>query len=460
MQLARMPQGKQENQLTHNIMAISEDKNRLYVDSSERPGITRWQIAQCLRDYRVTRLGRDLGLLCTSPNVNLAAKYRPINSSSVHALTDEDRAALGWGVDVSAEGDANDDRMHYLRYSKYPLVGDGVLFRTLDFNGYNHAAKNGLAFTNSSVSFPMFNNINVVNLKANADTGDNIAFPLLPDILRKNFYYPFENFSKFGIEVRSNTGCIVNDTQYASYDAFKNAIYGTSTNNISFGLNDHPTGYGAKIYAYGIVEDKVEYPMKYAISELTTVEDTRTDNKGFWEVGKFCPNMMVGTFRSGGTKKVYEWQEGTTAIIIGSDDFFFFGFNITNKGNIFLDYTNVRMRMTVDGVSYHLPIYRYSPTGSEGYPAGETIGPVGLDTAPVFYLSPADFKDILKTTSDKTVTLQVINASYATGEVLSILSSPLSLTIRYSSFSASGSNGYPSFGPQLTPDWNQELITE
>lgn len=440
-------------------MAISEDKNRLYVDSSERPGITRWQIAQCLRDYRVTRIGRDLGLLCTSPNVNFAAKYRPINSGSVHALTDTDRAALGWGVDVSAEGDANDDRMHYLRYSKYSLYGYGVLFRTLDFNGYNHAAKNGLAFTNSSVSFPMFNNINVVNLKANADTGDNIAFPLLPDILRKNFYYPFENFSKFGIEVRSNTGCIVNDTQYASYDAFKNAIYGTSTNNISFGLNDHPTGYGAKIYAYGIVEDKVEYPMKYAISELTSVEDTRNDNRGVWEVGKFCPNMMVGTFIAGGTKEAYKWQEEDSVITIGSNDFFFFGFNITNNGDVEVEYANIMMRMTVDGTSYLLPIYRYTSFGKDRYPAHTTVGPTGLNVAPVFYLSPADINGIIKY-NQKTVTFQVVNASFATGEMRSILSSPLVLKIQYTYSSASSKPNYPSFSPQLTPEWKQELITE
>lgn len=456
-----MAQGKLENQLTHNIMAISEDKNRLYVDSSERPGITRWQIAQCLRDYRVTRLGRDLGLLCTSPNVNFAAKYRPINSGCVHALTDADRAALGWGVDVSAEGDANDDRMHYLRYSKYPLSGDGVMFRTLDFNGYNHAVKNGLAFMNNSVSFPMYNNINVVNLKANPDTGDNIAFSLLPDILRANFYYPFERFSRFGIEVRSNTGCIISETEYSSYDAFESAIYGASTNYISFGaLSEHPTGYGAKIYAYGVIDDEdVPHTMKYAISELTVVEDTRENDRGFWEVGKFCPNMMVGTFMAGGTRKAYEWQEDNQVITIGSNDFFFFGFNVTNRSNRDVDYATIRMRMTVDGMSYHLPIYRYTSSGIDGYPAETTVGPTGLNTTPVFYLSPADINGIIKY-DEKTVTFQVVNASFATGELRSILSSPISLKIKYTYNSAASKPGYPSFSPQLTPEWKQELITE
>ena len=71
---------------------------RLYVDSSERPGITRWQIAQCLRDYRVTRLGRDLGLLCQSPNINKWAKYKPEDINTPQVITEQQRVLNNYGI--------------------------------------------------------------------------------------------------------------------------------------------------------------------------------------------------------------------------------------------------------------------------------------------------------------------------------------------------------------------------
>lgn len=133
-------------------MAISEDKNRLYVDSSERPGITRWQIAQCLRDYRVTRLGRDLGLLCQSPNINKWAKHKPVRSSDVVCGENTYKANDGWcGLDIknaliastanlsgiAAKYDGKDNGWNHAAPRG---SANGEMFRTLDFNGYNHKA--------------------------------------------------------------------------------------------------------------------------------------------------------------------------------------------------------------------------------------------------------------------------------------------------------------------------------
>jgi hypothetical protein len=191
------------------------------------------------------------------------------------------------------------------------------------------------------------------------------------------------------------------------------------------------------------------------------IDDARTDDRGYWEVGKFNPNMVVGTFSPNGSKKVYEWQEGTAPIQIGSDDFFLFGFNVTNKGTHDIAYSNLRMRVTVDGVAYHLPIYRFSQTGKEGYPAGTTVGPTELKNTPVFYLSPADIKEIVPySAGEKTVTFQVVNASFATGELLAILSSPIDLKIRYTGASVVDNDNYPEFEPIQVPDWKQELITD
>lgn len=443
-------------------MAISSDKKKLYVDATNNKGITPWEIAQCIGDYRITRLGRDIGMLCTSPKINIGAKYRPVPYDNLRIVTDEDRKAVGWGVDVIAEGYGNDDRMHYMRYSIYPLGAVGRKYRLLDFDGYNHAAKFGLGFTSTGATYPMFNNINNINLKANPDTGDNITFKELPDILAANFYYEFSVFNKFGIEVRCNTGCIVNTVEYDSYSALESALYRSAANYVNFSkMSEHPTGYGGSIYVYGSVTEDVPHEMKYALSTVIDIDDARTDDRGFWEVGRFNPNMAVGTFSPNGSKKVYEWQEGTAPIQIGSDDFFLFGFNITNKGTLDLACSNLRMRVIVDGTAYHLPVYRFNSFALDNYPAGDTVGPTGLDNTPEFYLSPADIKAIVPyAAGEKTVTFQVVNASFATGELLAILSSPIDLKIRYTGASVVDNDNYPDFEPIMTPDWKQELITD
>ena len=59
-------------------MALSADKKRLSIESGS--GITPWEVAQCIGDYRTTKLGRDIGLLCSSPKVNKWAKNKPHES--------------------------------------------------------------------------------------------------------------------------------------------------------------------------------------------------------------------------------------------------------------------------------------------------------------------------------------------------------------------------------------------
>lgn len=443
-------------------MAISADKTRLYWDKTDPKGITPWEVAQCIGDYRVTKLGRDIGMLCTSPKINIGAKYRPVPYDDLRIVTDEDRKDKGWGVDVTAEGDGNDDRMHYMMYSIYPLGAVGRKYRLLDFDGYNHAAKFGLGFTSTGATYPMFNNINNVNLKANPDTGDNITFKELPDILAANFYYKFSVFNKFGIEVRCNTGCIVSTVEYDSYSALESALYGSAANYVNFSkMSNHPTGYGGSIYVYGSITEDVPHEMKYALSSVIDIDDARTDDRGYWEVGRFNPNMVVGTFSPNGSKKVYEWQEGTAPIQIGSDDFFLFGFNVTNKGPLDLASSNLRMRVIVDGTAYHLPVYRFNSFAYDNYPAGTTVGPTGLRNNPEFYLSPADIKAIVPySEGEKTVTFQVVNASFATGKLVAILSSPIDLKIHYTGASVVDNDNYPDFEPVPTPEWIQELITD
>lgn len=72
-------------------MALSEDKKRLSIESGS--GITPWEVAQCIGDYRTTTLGRDVGLLCSSAQVNKWAKRKPIEavSNQYGVQTDDQR---------------------------------------------------------------------------------------------------------------------------------------------------------------------------------------------------------------------------------------------------------------------------------------------------------------------------------------------------------------------------------
>lgn len=133
-------------------MAISDDKNRLFVDTENNKGITLWEVAQCLRDYRVSRLGRDVGILCTSPNINKWAKHKPVRFDTLDVNDDVWKASDGWcGLNIenaliSNNTDVSGIENHYSEktdngweYARPRGILQSEPFRLLDFNGYNHA---------------------------------------------------------------------------------------------------------------------------------------------------------------------------------------------------------------------------------------------------------------------------------------------------------------------------------
>ena len=127
-------------------MAISSDKKRLYVDATNNKGITPWEVAQCIGDYRVTRLGRDIGMLCTSPKINMWAKFKPVRHATKKPITGEQRLLVKHGL-------VQNTSTYYIEYDR---VREGDVARLLDFDGYNHAAVPPIADTskfNKTISF-------------------------------------------------------------------------------------------------------------------------------------------------------------------------------------------------------------------------------------------------------------------------------------------------------------------
>ena len=129
-------------------MAYDKTNKKLYV--TEDSGITPWEIAQCLDDYRVNTKGqRDVGMLCTSPNINMWAKYKPIRRPEFVELTDEQRSKQSFGLDAAGAHDTTYDALLTKAFNsqcKYNYLKPRGLttynepFRVLDFKGYWHNA--------------------------------------------------------------------------------------------------------------------------------------------------------------------------------------------------------------------------------------------------------------------------------------------------------------------------------
>lgn len=143
-------------------MPISADNNRLYTEGGK--GIALDEIAACLKDYRVT----DLGLLATSPNINMSSKHKPVvwpswtwsrHDHPMHYRGSDGRCGINyWTInqyDVMG-GLVSDD----VNVADRPYITDLIKSRTsaqdmsyrfikggaseparvLDFDGYDHNA--------------------------------------------------------------------------------------------------------------------------------------------------------------------------------------------------------------------------------------------------------------------------------------------------------------------------------
>ena len=92
-------------------------------------------------------LSANLGNIIKNANINMWSKKKPIISSKVSELTDEDRKAAAYGLYF----DPNSSVRIEWKY-KRPTGGSSSWFRALDFNGYDHYMKSGLQFTSENYS--------------------------------------------------------------------------------------------------------------------------------------------------------------------------------------------------------------------------------------------------------------------------------------------------------------------
>lgn len=182
-------------------------------------------ISEGLRDGRTTTVGgktaRDLGMLCTSPNINQQSKNKPFcavqNRYSVQTENDRKRAAYGYYWFIGTSDYTNAPAAHTPiqlieqakamngKWKFKPL--DGV-YRAWDFDGYNHLAKRPYIYEN-------FNNSNAAQVRTpsvyhqeGAQYVDSISLSDMPHPNEGDIPMDWQDFHIVAI------ACWNNNTQY------------------------------------------------------------------------------------------------------------------------------------------------------------------------------------------------------------------------------------------------------
>ena len=123
-------------------MPYDSVNKKLYVSSTK--GISTSDVMQCLSDYRRSTNGRSVGMLCTSPNINIWAKNKPIRSTLGAGITDVDRKAANYGIEFPLCTLYNlfttENKVVKYNRPRGSSVSPVEPYRLGDFNGYSHTA--------------------------------------------------------------------------------------------------------------------------------------------------------------------------------------------------------------------------------------------------------------------------------------------------------------------------------
>lgn len=135
-------------------MAYDEKNKKLY--ATPEAGISAEEVAQCIGDFDITEDGLyDIGTLCSSPNINMWSKCKPIRFDKIGVLTLEERRGSSqdiakgilWGIEIigpttsvigSKLEELHDTAFYYHRPSGMASLEP---FRLLDFDGYHQFAQ-------------------------------------------------------------------------------------------------------------------------------------------------------------------------------------------------------------------------------------------------------------------------------------------------------------------------------
>lgn len=350
-------------------MPYDKTNKKLYVDTANNQGLTPWEVAQCIGDYRTNTMGqRDIGMLCTSDNVNIAAKFKPIAVdvslyNPYKVLTEEDFKANGWGILFESSTYEHDDRLIMHTYSWRKPDGNNVK-RLRDFDGYVHNAKLGVSFDKTSISYnPETVTTNNYGKQATVPEGSITLEDLLETLI--------PDYASYGFEIRCNSGCIVYTQAYSTWEAMLTQFQSQGFVLNTPALASHPNRLGAIAYLYGVDS---EHNYKHVITPLVTINDYRANNRS-GIANFFTPKMKVGTYKYGFTAQyLAETAEiielGNISATTGYEDRLMFAFQLKPNSGKYYNATSIAMKVTESGTgtSYIFPI-GYNQTNPRNWSA-------------------------------------------------------------------------------------------
>ena len=236
-------------------MAISSDKKRLFVDKENSKGISLHEIATCLQDYRLNSRGEvDLGMMCTSPQINKWAKYKPVRFNSKFTTENSWKANDGWcgfnlaNAKISSTTDVTNIALKYSHdmsngwdYETPRGAVNGEYFRVHDFDGYNAEVTAFVTgYTTDSVKAQDDGNFEVA-FRISEPDNDNADYISYKDLNFQDYY--------LGIAlVNQSSGAVLrltNDSTFMLIQEYIQVLY--RRNNIENTKTIHQWGNQTKI---------------------------------------------------------------------------------------------------------------------------------------------------------------------------------------------------------------------
>jgi len=139
-------------------MPVDLTNRKLYIDSTNKLGITPQEVSLCLQDYRVDTNGNvDVGMMCSSPKLEEGkwSGHKPIRFNKWTKLTDDEFKGMStdasqgifYGIQfpagTSAALNSSIFEIHSAKFTYLPPRGIAYNepFRLDDFDGYHHYAE-------------------------------------------------------------------------------------------------------------------------------------------------------------------------------------------------------------------------------------------------------------------------------------------------------------------------------
>ena len=333
------------------IMAIGENGLKIYSDAEW--GIALWELMQVLGYYKRTEEGeRDLGMIVENAEINMHAKYKPVEVDTAEELTEEQRAAAGHGIAIYLQ--AGYDRtgevdMKYINSIEY--VRPTGYARIADFDGYHHRTRSELQLYQDSV-----NTGTAVHAWTQAHP-DGVPLDNSLEQMWKNAD-PYEqtriaDFSEYGWLALTYSGFVrAQGVMAYTFDELREKLQASSPQATYYpsGFRNEPKGKIGKFLIYG--KDNLGF-------HTQLIDFCRIINSGNVhpiEVIGWTPEMTIGTTTTGFNITYRQWTSGDHKgqyIMFGTDDDLYLGFTIVNNNPKPAQGAAFKLGLTINGVTYY-----------------------------------------------------------------------------------------------------------